>query len=92
VRSCSGFGLVIPKVLTKVSTRKFSIFIQPVSPPGGCGRLTFVVNDRDAWPPAPAREELDKPPLDAEDLEREIGDSEPWDEASEDSGDGSQDG
>jgi hypothetical protein len=49
------------------------------------------VNDREAWPPAPAREELDKPPLDAEDLEREIGDSEPWDEASEDSGDDPQD-
>jgi hypothetical protein len=43
------------------------------------------VSDPDAWP-APAREELDKPPLDAEDLEREIGDSEPWDEASEDNG------
>jgi hypothetical protein len=49
------------------------------------------VNDREAWPPAPAREELDKPPLDAEDLEREIGDSEPWDEASEDGNDDPQD-
>jgi hypothetical protein len=34
--------------------------------------------------PAPAAEALDKPHLDAEDLEREIGDSEAWDEASED--------
>ena len=33
--------------------------------------------------PNPARDELDKPHLDAEELEREIGDSEPWDEASE---------
>lgn len=33
--------------------------------------------------PNPAREELDKPYLDAEELEQEIGDSEPWDEASE---------
>jgi hypothetical protein len=57
----------------------------------GCGRLTFVVNDREAWPPVPAREELDKPPLDAEDLEQEIGVAEPWDEASEDSSDNSQD-
>jgi hypothetical protein len=48
------------------------------------------VSDREEWP-APAREELDKPPLDAEDLEREIGDSEPWDEASEDSSDDSED-
>ena len=32
----------------------------------------------------PATEALDKPHLDAEDLEREIGDSEAWDEASED--------
>jgi hypothetical protein len=32
----------------------------------------------------PATEALDQPHLDAEDLEREIGDSEAWDEASED--------
>ena len=32
----------------------------------------------------PARKTLDEPHLDAEDLEREIGDSESWDEASED--------
>jgi hypothetical protein len=48
------------------------------------------VSDRDAWP-APAREELDKPPLDAEDLEQELGDSENWDEASEDSSGDPQD-
>jgi hypothetical protein len=34
--------------------------------------------------PDPAREALDEPHLAAEDLEREIGDSEAWDEASED--------
>ncbi len=34
--------------------------------------------------PDPAREALDEPHLTAEDLEREIGDSEAWDEASED--------
>ena len=33
--------------------------------------------------PNPAREVLDEPHLDAEELEREIGDSEAWDEASE---------
>jgi len=33
--------------------------------------------------PDPAREALDEPPLTAEELEREIGDSEVWDEASE---------
>jgi hypothetical protein len=33
--------------------------------------------------PAPATEALDEPHLDAKDLEREIGDSETWDEASE---------
>jgi hypothetical protein len=34
--------------------------------------------------PDPAREALEKPHLTAEELEREIGDSEAWDEASED--------
>ena len=34
----------------------------------------------------PARKAVDEPHLDAEDLEREIGDSEDWDEASEDAG------
>ena len=34
--------------------------------------------------PDPAGEELKQPHLDAEQLEREIGDSEAWDEASED--------
>jgi hypothetical protein len=33
--------------------------------------------------PDPAREALEEPPLTAEELEREIGDSEVWDEASE---------
>jgi hypothetical protein len=33
--------------------------------------------------PNPAREVLDEPHLDAEELDREIGDSEAWDEASE---------
>jgi hypothetical protein len=33
--------------------------------------------------PDPAAEALREPHLDAEDLAREIGDSEPWDEASE---------
>jgi hypothetical protein len=34
--------------------------------------------------PEPAREALEEPHLTAEELEREIGDSEAWDEASED--------
>ena len=34
--------------------------------------------------PDPATEALDEPHLAAEDLEQEIGDSETWDEASED--------
>jgi hypothetical protein len=33
--------------------------------------------------PNPARKDLDEPRLPAEELEKEIGDSEPWDEASE---------
>jgi hypothetical protein len=41
-----------------------------------------AVSDREALP-NPAREDLDQPPLDAEELEREIGDSEAWDEASD---------
>jgi hypothetical protein len=40
-----------------------------------------VVSDKEM--PDPAREALDEPPLGAEELEREIGDSEHWDEASE---------
>jgi hypothetical protein len=44
-----------------------------------------AVSDREEVPD-PAREALDEPHLDAEDLEREIGDSEEWDEASEDDG------
>ena len=52
---------------------------------------SMVVNDPEASVPAepladPARKALDEPQLDAEDLEREIGDSEDWDEASEDAG------
>jgi hypothetical protein len=46
---------------------------------------SFVVSDREVLPD-PAREAIDKPHLPAEDLEREIGDSEAWDEASEDTG------
>ncbi len=41
---------------------------------------------RDKEMPDPAREALDEPHLDAEELEREIGDSEEWDEASQDEG------
>ena len=41
-----------------------------------------VVRDREEVPD-PAREALDEPHLDAEELEREIGDSEEWDEASQ---------
>jgi hypothetical protein len=44
-----------------------------------------LVSDREEVP-NPAREALDEPHLDAEELEREIGDSEEWDEASEDDG------
>jgi hypothetical protein len=44
-----------------------------------------VVSDREEVPD-PAREALDEPHLDAKELEREIGDSEEWDEASEDGG------
>jgi hypothetical protein len=50
-----------------------------------------VVSDREEVPD-PAREALDEPHLDAEELEREIGDSEEWDEASEDDGKESLDG
>jgi hypothetical protein len=42
-----------------------------------------VVSDREELPD-PARDALDEPRLDAEDVEKEIGDSEEWDEASED--------
>jgi len=42
-----------------------------------------VVSDREGLPD-PAREVLHEPHLNAEDLKQEIGDSEPWDEASED--------
>jgi hypothetical protein len=45
-----------------------------------------VVSDREEVPD-PAREALDQPRLDAEELEREIGDSEEWDEASDDAED-----
>jgi hypothetical protein len=41
-----------------------------------------VVSDKEM--PDPAREALDEPHLDAEELEREIGNSEDWDEATED--------
>jgi hypothetical protein len=41
-----------------------------------------AVSDSEALP-NPAREDLDEPRLDAEELEREIGDSEAWDEASD---------
>jgi hypothetical protein len=34
--------------------------------------------------PEPARDALEEPNLSADELEKEIGDSEPWDEASED--------
>ncbi len=42
---------------------------------------------RDKEMPDPAREALEEPRLDAEELEREIGDSEEWDEASREDGD-----
>jgi hypothetical protein len=45
----------------------------------------IVVNDQEKVPD-PAREAPDESRLDAEDLEREIGDSEEWDEASEEDG------
>ena len=44
-----------------------------------------VVSEREEVPD-PAREAVDEPHLDAEELEREIGESEEWDEASEDDG------
>jgi hypothetical protein len=44
-----------------------------------------VVSDREELPD-PARDALDEPRLDAEDVEQEIGDSEEWDEASEKDG------
>jgi hypothetical protein len=40
--------------------------------------------------PDPAREALDKPHLSAQELEKEIGDSEPWDEDSQNSVDSGQ--
>jgi hypothetical protein len=45
----------------------------------------IVMSDREDVPD-PAREALDAPRLNAEDLEQEIGDSEDWDEASENDG------
>jgi hypothetical protein len=47
--------------------------------------VASVVTDPESMP-NPAHEALDEPHLDAEELEREIGDSEVWDEASEDTG------
>ncbi len=47
------------------------------------------MNDQQTPPPDlpdPAEEALREPHLDAEELAREIGDSEPWDEASENPG------
>jgi hypothetical protein len=44
----------------------------------------IVVSDQDL--PNPARKDLDEPRLPAAELEKEIGDSEPWDDASEDVG------
>jgi hypothetical protein len=38
----------------------------------------------EVWP-NPAGKELDQPRLPADELEKEIGDSEPWDEGAEDS-------
>jgi hypothetical protein len=71
----------------KLSTRKFSNFIAAPMlyrlPAAVIG--SFVVSDPEVLPD-PAREAIDKPHLPAEDLEREIGDSEAWDEASEDTG------
>ncbi len=43
-------------------------------------------------PADPAREALDQPHLTAQELEQEIGDSEAWDEASEDKDSGAPDG
>jgi hypothetical protein len=49
------------------------------------------MNDQKAPPhedlPEPAREALEEPHLSASDLEQEIGESDPWDEASEDASD-----
>jgi hypothetical protein len=85
----------MPKAPTKLSTRKFSNLIDSlvkVSLSAGVVGSKIadmagvtVVSDREQVPD-PAREALDEPHLDAEDLEREIGDSEEWDEASEDDG------
>jgi hypothetical protein len=85
----------MPKAPTKLSTRKFNNLINsPVKvslPTGVVGSKiadmagATAVSDREEVPD-PAREALDEPRLDAEELEREIGDSEEWDEASEDDG------
>jgi hypothetical protein len=42
-----------------------------------------AVSDKPLPLPDPASKVLEEPHLPAEELEREIGDSEPWDEASE---------
>src|ERR1700761_8597035 len=78
VRCCSGFGLVMPKAPTKLSTRKFSNLIISVvkyrSPRGVVGSKiaevaeATVVREREEVPD-PAREALDEPHLDAEELE-----------------------
>jgi hypothetical protein len=87
----------MPKAPTKLSTRKFNNFITDSllkvslaaavigSTIARDGPRPTVVSDREEVPD-PAREALDKPHLDAEELEREIGDSEEWDEASDDDG------
>jgi len=87
----------MPKAPTKLSTRKVNNFITDSlfkvslatavigSTIARDGPRPTVVSDREEVPD-PAREALDKPHLDAGELEREIGDSEEWDEASEDEG------
>jgi hypothetical protein len=87
----------MPKAPTKLSTRKFSNLITDSlskvslatavigSTISRDGPRPTVVSDPEEVPD-PAREALDEPHLDAEELEREIGDSEEWDEASEDDG------
>jgi hypothetical protein len=64
-------------------------FKQLIIAPAGCARLksqfygvTSAVSNHETLPD-PAREVLDEPRLDAQELEQAIGDSEAWDEASE---------
>src|ERR1700761_5221600 len=79
VRCLSGPGRVIPNVAIKLSTRNSSTFIPLLT----LSRMSAEDKPQDLIDPG--RAALDQPHTSAEELEEEIGDSEPWDEASQES-------